>query len=214
MHPYSSSLEAPSYMAKVRTRSPSTLLYFKLTSLCRKIVIGVLLSSGLFVIAAAIIRVVLTLSANPSALNINRWGVRETIVGIITVNIPILRPLLTRSFWSLQPFKGPQSKSGLTEEPGSTSRGPYKMTSSINTREGGSHRTGMGGNQKSFDGSQEFIIGNDDSPVGNRKGGDVVMVHTSYQVNSEEVRGDHDPDWHYGAGGANTSNAFSGPNAV
>lgn len=48
----------------------------------RKAIIGLLLCSGLFVISAAIIRVVLTLGSNPSALNINRWGVRETIVGV------------------------------------------------------------------------------------------------------------------------------------
>jgi hypothetical protein len=49
--------------------------------------------------AAALVRVVLTLSANPSALNINAWGIRETIVGIATVNIPILRSLFSPSFW-------------------------------------------------------------------------------------------------------------------
>lgn len=37
----------------------------------RKLVIALLLCSGLFVIAVAIIRVVLTLGSNPSALNIN-----------------------------------------------------------------------------------------------------------------------------------------------
>jgi hypothetical protein len=38
----------------------------------RKLIIALLLCSGLFVICAAIIRVVLTLGSNPSALNINR----------------------------------------------------------------------------------------------------------------------------------------------
>ncbi|EWG53170.1 hypothetical protein FVEG_17067 [Fusarium verticillioides 7600] len=66
----------------------------------KKLVVCLLLSSGAFVIAAAMIRVVLTLSANPSALTINAWGVRETIVGILTVNIPILRPIFSKSFWN------------------------------------------------------------------------------------------------------------------
>ncbi|KAF5572255.1 integral membrane protein PTH11 [Fusarium pseudoanthophilum] len=66
----------------------------------RKLVIGLLLSSGAFVIAAAITRVVLTLSTNPSTLTINAWGVRETIVGILTVNIPILRLIFSKSFWN------------------------------------------------------------------------------------------------------------------
>ena len=29
----------------------------------------------------------------------NRWGVRETIAGIIAVNVPILRPLFLSAFW-------------------------------------------------------------------------------------------------------------------
>lgn len=65
----------------------------------KKIVIGLVLSSGLFVIAAAIIRVKYSLDANPSASNINRWGVRETIIGIFAINIPILRPLFSHAFW-------------------------------------------------------------------------------------------------------------------
>jgi len=58
----------------------------------QKIWLVLLLCSGFFVIAAAIIRITMTLMANPSALTINRWGVRETIAGIIAVNIPIVRP--------------------------------------------------------------------------------------------------------------------------
>lgn len=42
----------------------------------------------------------MTLKAHPSALTINRWGVRETIAGILAVNIPILRPLFTKPFWT------------------------------------------------------------------------------------------------------------------
>lgn len=67
--------------------------------LSKKIAVGTLLSSGLFVIAAAIVRAVLTLGSAPSGLNINRWGVRETIVGILTVNMPILAPIFQRKFW-------------------------------------------------------------------------------------------------------------------
>ncbi|CAH0020840.1 unnamed protein product, partial [Clonostachys rhizophaga] len=65
----------------------------------RKLAIGILLSSGIFVMAAALIRLGFSLSSNPSAANVNSWGVRETIVGIITVNIPILRPMFNRLFW-------------------------------------------------------------------------------------------------------------------
>ncbi|GME33782.1 putative cation diffusion facilitator 1 protein [Neofusicoccum parvum] len=78
----------------------------------RKLAIAALLSSGIFVIAAAVIRAVLTLGAAPSALNINRWGVRETIIGILTVNVPILRPLFTAAFWRPGPYHPSASGAG------------------------------------------------------------------------------------------------------
>jgi len=58
----------------------------------RKVGLSLLLFPGVFVITAALIRVVMSLSAHPSAINVNRWGVRETIAGIVCVNLPILRP--------------------------------------------------------------------------------------------------------------------------
>ncbi|KAF2764939.1 hypothetical protein EJ03DRAFT_355312 [Teratosphaeria nubilosa] len=61
---------------------------------------AILLSSGVFVITAALVRIVMTLKSHPSALTINRWGVRETVAGIIAVNAPIIRPLFSRSFWN------------------------------------------------------------------------------------------------------------------
>jgi hypothetical protein len=65
----------------------------------RKMGLSLLLFPGVFVIAAALIRVIMSLQASPNALNINRWGVRETLAGIIAVNIPILRPMLLKAFW-------------------------------------------------------------------------------------------------------------------
>ncbi|KAF4548084.1 Hypothetical protein D9617_32g092040 [Elsinoe fawcettii] len=78
---------------------PVILLYQLKVSLKKKLVIGLILSSGIFVIIAAIIRAELSLGASPSAANINSWGVRETVIGVFTVNVPILRPLFRRSFW-------------------------------------------------------------------------------------------------------------------
>lgn len=71
---------------------PLPLLWRLKVSISKKLSLGLLLSSGLFVITAAIIRLVLTLKGSASATTLNRWGVRETIVGIVAVNIPILRP--------------------------------------------------------------------------------------------------------------------------
>jgi hypothetical protein len=52
---------------------PIPMLWQLKMPLKKKITIGVVLSSGLFVIVAAIIRVVLSLDSAPSAANINGW---------------------------------------------------------------------------------------------------------------------------------------------
>lgn len=53
---------------------PLPLLWTLRVPLKRKLVLYLLLSSGLFVIGAAITRLVMTLLDEPSALTINRWG--------------------------------------------------------------------------------------------------------------------------------------------
>lgn len=50
-------------------------------------------------ISTALVRAVQTLSGAPSVININRWGFRETGVGMIAVNASVLLPLWTRRFW-------------------------------------------------------------------------------------------------------------------
>lgn len=52
---------------------PIPMLWQLKMPLKKKITIAIVLSSGLFVIVAAIIRVVLSLDAAPSAANINGW---------------------------------------------------------------------------------------------------------------------------------------------
>ncbi|KAH6894058.1 hypothetical protein B0T10DRAFT_435494, partial [Thelonectria olida] len=145
----------------------------------KKIVIGLLLSSGAFVIAAAIIRVVLTLSSKPSALTINEWGVRETIVGIITVNIPILRPIFTKAFWTGGPLNSHGSTFRTTTIGGKSTdiSGPYELTSSINEPSSGSKGRAHG--------SQESIMGKDDFQ-------NSVMVRTTYGITHEQDDGDDD----------------------
>jgi hypothetical protein len=89
--------------------------------------LSLLLFPGVFVIAAALIRVIMSLQASPNALNINRWGVRETLAGIIAVNIPILRPILLKSFW----VPGDMSTEGESRSKsafGNRSNNPKKWT--------------------------------------------------------------------------------------
>ncbi|CZR67962.1 related to integral membrane protein PTH11 [Phialocephala subalpina] len=158
----------------------------------RKLIIGLLLCSGLFVITAAIIRVVLTLGSNPSAININRWGVREIIVGIITINLPILRPLFGHPFWTSGTFKGTSHNleggrnigGGGGYElslSGKKGGGTVDVEAGLERQKKGSKRedslemvasTGMG--------SQEFII------QGKNDMGDGVIIETSYRVESED----------------------------
>lgn len=83
---------------------PIPMLWQLKMPLKKKITIGIVLSSGMFVIVAAIIRTVLSLDAAPSAANINGWGVRETFIGIFTINVPILRPIFSRAFWRPGPY--------------------------------------------------------------------------------------------------------------
>lgn len=78
---------------------PIPILWHLRVPLRRKIGVGILLSSGIFVISTAIVRAVSTLGGAPSVININRWGFRETAVGLITVTAPVLSPLFTRAFW-------------------------------------------------------------------------------------------------------------------
>ncbi|RSM17232.1 hypothetical protein CDV31_003947 [Fusarium ambrosium] len=149
-------------------------------SFSRKLVIGLLLSSGLFVIAAAIIRATLTLSAHPSALAVNEWGVRETLVGIITVNIPILRPMFKRSFWSLQNNTNISSSFRTTTGAGKSTdiTGPYELTPSI-----------AEGSKPSDRGSQESIFKKDSVTMA------AVVVKTTYDV-THETTIDEDESWY------------------
>ncbi|KAL3420370.1 hypothetical protein PVAG01_08869 [Phlyctema vagabunda] len=190
---------------------PIPLLWALKVPLQRKIVIGLLLCSGLFVIAAAIIRVALTLGSNPSALNINRWGVRETIVGIVCINLPILRPLLNKSFWTLSSFKSSSLSHGASHNlhDKNSGGGGYELSSHQKSKGKGSiwreEPKQAGEREDSFDrvasiggDSQEYII------QGN-KGGDPlgkgVTVERTFQVESEDVEtGQSRQPWKFGPG--------------
>lgn len=96
----------------------------------RKLGLSLLLFPGVFVIAAALIRVIMSLEARPSALNLNRWGVRETVAGIIAVNVPILRPMLRTSFWTRGPMLSQPSASHGSGFDGRGASGKWTLSSS------------------------------------------------------------------------------------
>ncbi|KAL1646608.1 hypothetical protein SLS58_003194 [Diplodia intermedia] len=77
----------------------------------QKCVVAAFLLTGVFVVAAAVVRVVATLGAAPSTTTVNLWGVRETIVALVCVNAPMLRPLFVRRFWAREPWRSGSSSS-------------------------------------------------------------------------------------------------------
>lgn len=65
----------------------------------RKIGLTLLLCSGIFVITAALVAMLMSVLDADSTMNTNRWATREEIAGILAVNAPIIKPMFTRAFW-------------------------------------------------------------------------------------------------------------------
>lgn len=61
----------------------------------QKVLVGLLLCSGLFIIAAAIIRCVLSIQNIRSIDTSGVWAIRETFVTIIAINAPCIKPLFS-----------------------------------------------------------------------------------------------------------------------
>lgn len=193
---------------------PVPLLWALQVPIRQKFVIGLLLSSGVFVISAAIIRIVSTLSANPSALTVNRWGVRETIVGIIAVNAPILRPLFSRAFWKpgamISDNSGTGSGGALTGSGGRTlatitgdgAQGPYELAPSVHGSEVHPSK------QSSFNSSEENIIVKD-VEQGDKSKDRAVVIKTTYEVRTEARQSDSPPvRWNSGTDAFTETRAF------
>lgn len=161
---------------------PVPMLWGLKVRLSKKIAVGALLSSGLFVIAAAIIRAVLTLGSAPSGLNINRWGVRETIVGILTVNMPILAPMFQKKFW----ISGSYDRSYDVTEPSKSKSGRYGLgTFELRSRATESKTDREQDVEIASTGSQENIIKKTNSSD-LEHGMHGVKVQTSIQIQSHQ----------------------------
>ncbi|KAF3764232.1 hypothetical protein M406DRAFT_232985, partial [Cryphonectria parasitica EP155] len=78
---------------------PLPILWRLRVSRLRKLGVTLLLCSGLFLIATAIVRAAFTIAGSPSIITINRWGFRETAAGVAAINAPILAPLFSKAFW-------------------------------------------------------------------------------------------------------------------
>ncbi|VUC31097.1 unnamed protein product [Clonostachys rosea] len=90
-------------------------------SLLRKIGITFLLSLGLFVMAMAIARCILSVDNGPGVAQSSVWVFREALVTIFAINAPIMTALFRRETWTTRrsgtagsgyPSRGTGSKSG------------------------------------------------------------------------------------------------------
>ncbi|KKK16274.1 hypothetical protein ARAM_003165 [Aspergillus rambellii] len=75
----------------------------------RKLMIGVLLCGGVFVMTATLLRCILSLKSINSIDNSTIWAIRETFVAIIAVNAPCIKLLFSSSIWLRSSSKDPLS---------------------------------------------------------------------------------------------------------
>ncbi|TVY15980.1 hypothetical protein LARI1_G006733 [Lachnellula arida] len=164
----------------------------------RKIVIGLLLSSGIFVITAAVLRCVLTLAETQYIGVSTIWASRETFVSLIAISAPAIKPLFNKNSWvgssnskngassgrfkkfsgnNLSGVNGTQTMKGNRAndlETGSSRKGPQSIESEMELKD------------ISYHGSEENIIdpGQHNSPL-------EINVTTAYALDNEEE--DHSP---------------------
>ncbi|KAL3428438.1 hypothetical protein PVAG01_01947 [Phlyctema vagabunda] len=100
----------------------------------QKIGTAVFLLTGVFVIIAAVIRLTITVGSSPSTTTINTWGVRETAIGILCVNLPILRPLFSSKFWTSPTWKLDSTTNSIAHAPHHSERLPNSSSSARSLR--------------------------------------------------------------------------------
>ncbi|GLA37342.1 hypothetical protein AnigIFM63309_004255 [Aspergillus niger] len=142
----------------------------------RKLVIGLLLFGGVFVMVAAVFRCVLSLWHIESVNTSNLWATRETVIAIITVNIPCIWPLLRRS------------SSSREVSTGASGTGRYKLGPLAGT--GTANRRPAGPESILEDSQSQFVSdvrgGTDRVGKETGRGIDGIQVTTVYEVK-------HDP---------------------
>ncbi|ETS77326.1 hypothetical protein PFICI_11200 [Pestalotiopsis fici W106-1] len=99
---------------------PIPLLFAVKLTVARKLAIGALLCSGVFVMIATLLRCVLSLQ-NVELINLcTIWAIRETFVAIIAVNAAPIKPLFSSAKWLKSTSKG-----------GTDSHTPYNKRSNV-----------------------------------------------------------------------------------
>ncbi|OMP85196.1 hypothetical protein BK809_0003864 [Diplodia seriata] len=106
---------------------PAPILWKAQIPLKRKLLVAVLLFSGIFIVAAAIIRCVMSVNDIRHIGTSGIWAIRETFVSLFAVNAPAIKPLFSRSRHNL---------SGSSKD---------KSTSAGGGKYGGGHSRSHGG---------------------------------------------------------------------
>ncbi|KAL3478165.1 hypothetical protein BJX99DRAFT_256716 [Aspergillus californicus] len=88
---------------------PIPLLLKVRLQLRRKLIIGILLCGGIFVMAATLLRCILSLQNIDNINNSTIWAIRETFVAIIAINAPCIKPLFSSTVWLRSSSKDPSS---------------------------------------------------------------------------------------------------------
>ncbi|KAI9642124.1 hypothetical protein NHQ30_008925 [Ciborinia camelliae] len=78
---------------------PLPILFAARMPLYRKLILGVLFCSGIFVIVAVILRVYFSLGDIGSLSTATSWALRESFISVITATAPGIKPLFNRSSW-------------------------------------------------------------------------------------------------------------------
>ncbi|KAK8084978.1 hypothetical protein PG997_006249 [Apiospora hydei] len=168
--------------------TPIPLLWkVKLTSV-RKVAVGLLLCSGIFIMIATILRCVMSLH-DIQGINISTiWAIRETFIGIIAVNAAAIKPLFSQSKWMRSTLM--RSKDGLSssQSGGSWSAArayfPFRRGNTSSSNDGPDAATAAAANlthpMTAFGGGYWSVKGK-----GKKVEGD--MMHSTTHNSSEEM---------------------------
>ncbi|KAL1641019.1 hypothetical protein SLS58_006461 [Diplodia intermedia] len=85
------------YVGGLMAFIPAPILWKAQIPLKRKLLVAVLLFSGIFIVAAAIIRCVMSVNDIRHIGTSGIWAIRETFVSLFAVNAPAIKPLFSRS---------------------------------------------------------------------------------------------------------------------
>lgn len=175
---------------------PFPILFKLQVPLYRKIMLGFLFSSGAFVMIATILRAYYSLKSIETLIVALGWASRELFVAAVTVALPGIRPLFSKSRWS---GSGDKNRSQSN-----TAGGTFPLSNIISrTRKNDTQMSTSGtfvehkgmdyswrknARRLSSDASDDLIIQpDDDLPPGSHHGNKGITVTTEYSVAHEEA---------------------------